>query len=576
MVLAGAGSGKTRALVHRVARLLSLGVAPEKIVLCTFTQRAARELTSRVESLVGAPARAIVAGTIHGIAHRILEKYGALPRYRILDRGDADRLLADSLSEGLSKALSEGLPGAETVRSLYSRALAEQRTLEEVLRRRAPRWLDKLPALEAALDDYAQRKAAAAALDFDDLLFFCKVLLTEQRPTLGIEHVLVDEYQDVTLLQAQLLELLGGSLLVVGDEAQAIYSFRGADPRNLTGFRAAHPDAKIFHLSVNYRSTPEIIAAANRVSGKQLRAERSAGGRRPASVTVADGEEESRFVAARMAELLAEGRRASELAALYRSHAHGVVLELELARRRVPYRVRSGARFVEQAHVKDLLAWLRLSVAPRDRLAWSRVAKQLDGVGARSAALLAEAGGVLGLDCVDDRALAAALPTVARPALERLRALAPSLSPSARPEVVLQAILHKLPPSETDPPEDDLRALLRLAAAARSTADLLQTLALAPEENSDGERVTLSTVHQAKGLEWPVVFILSLVEGRFPLPPREPADLDEERRLFYVAVTRARDELYLCRPSRAESGALGPSRFLLELDGLVDRWSVVG
>jgi DNA helicase-2/ATP-dependent DNA helicase PcrA len=269
-----------------------------------------------------------------------------------------------------------------------------------------------------------------------------------------------------------------------------------------------------------------------------------------------------------MAELMAEGVRPSEMAALYRAHAHGLALELELARRKIPYRLRSGSRFAEQGHVKDAVAWLRLQVDARDALAWSRAARQLPGVGSRSAARIAEAGRALGLDAVDDRALALSLPASARAALGSLRSLLPALR-QGRPEPLLSA----LPEPDDEAEREDRRALLRLAAAAPSTAALVDALALHGEEKSD-EAVTLSTVHQAKGLEWRAVFVLSLVEGRFPLPARDE-DLEEERRLFYVAVTRARDELYLCRPSREAGVSLTPSRYLLELDGLTDRWSVV-
>jgi DNA helicase-2/ATP-dependent DNA helicase PcrA len=560
VVLAGAGSGKTRVLVHRVARLIAGGVAPERIVLCTFTQRAARELKGRVGALVGAPAERLRAGTIHHLAHQILDEHGGF-RYRILDRGDADDLLAETLSDS---AAAEGLGRTALVRSLYSRALAEQRTLAEVAAERAPRLASQVPALEACLDEFARRKAAAGLVDFDDLLFFCKMLLTDKRPPLGVEHVLVDEYQDVTRLQAELLTLLGGHLLVVGDPAQSIYSFRGADPRHLTDFPRLHPGCQVLTLSINYRSAPPVIAAANRIARRELQAARPEGDgdtRRPARVELDDDRQQARFVAARMAELIESGLPPSELAALYRAHAHGLELELELGRRGVPYRLRSGARFAEQPHVKDALAWLRLTVDPRDALAWSRVARQLPRVGARFAARIAEAGRLLGLDAVHDRVLAAALP---KGVLRPLQVLAPHL----RPEVLLSS----LPPHDEgdEAAAEDLRALARLAAAAPSTAQLLDSLTFHPGER-DQEAVTLSTVHQAKGLEWKVVFVLSLVEGRFPLPD-EP---EEERRLLYVAITRARDELYLCRPCRDARGPLVPSRHLLELEGLTDRWSVI-
>jgi DNA helicase-2/ATP-dependent DNA helicase PcrA len=566
VVLAGAGSGKTRALVHRVAKLISDGVAADTIVLCTFTHRAARELTTRIESLIGPRAQQVRSGTIHSLAHRLLEEHGGM-RYRILDRGDADALLADALAESSAEdAHSIGLPRAPLVRSLYGRAIAEQRTLAEIVKKRAPRWTTQIAALEAALDEYARRKAAAGAVDFDDLLLFSKILLTEKRPSLGIEHVLVDEYQDVTRLQAELLALLGGSLMVVGDPDQSIYSFRGADANLLLNAKRQY-----LTLDVNYRSTPEIIAAANRVSGRSLRAARPDGGRRPARVELDDDRQQALFVAARMGELIDGGQAPSELAALYRTHAHGVALELELTRQRLPFQVRSGARFAEQAHVKDVVAFLQLAIDPRDPLAWSRVARQLPGVGARSAERIVEAGRLLGLDALLDRALHQSLPAPARRALAALTRL--ELRPEAAAAELVARILER-GDDDDEAHREDLRLLSRLADGASSVGELLEALLLRPESEA-ADAITLSTIHQAKGLEWRSVFVLSLVEGRCPLPAREPEDLHEERRLFYVAVTRARDELYLCRPQREGPLPLVPSRFLLELDGLCDRWSVV-
>lgn len=545
VVLAGAGSGKTRALTHRVARLVASGARPERVLLCTFTSRAARALSRAAAELSGAR-DAIFAGTFHQLAHRVLRERGAaigLPAsFRILDRGDAEELLALCLDEERADRDAARWPGARALASLLSVAVNRQAPLAAILRERLPRLSDEAARLEAVCDRYAAMKARHGALDFDDLLFFWKLALVEHPAVAAAErarldHLLVDEYQDTSRLQAEIVELYAaehGRLTVVGDPAQAIYSFRGADPRNLVELAAERPSARVLTLSANYRSSGEIVALANACLERgrapamvRLAAVRPPG-ERPTVMSARDAEHEAAYVAERVA---SGAEPAADTAVLYRSHAHAVALELELRRRGVPYRVRVGMRFFEQAHVKDALAYARLAYDPLDELAWRRV-RRVEGAGARRERVLD------GLD---------------------------RLSP---PELVARARDRYAPYAARSFDDagarlDDLRALAGWASRFSTAAELIAEVTLADAEPvSESHALTLSTVHQAKGLEWNAVLVIGLCDGRFPLAG---ADLDEERRLFYVALTRARERLYLCHALADPSGPLRASRYLDEL-----------
>jgi ATP-dependent DNA helicase UvrD/PcrA len=557
VVLAGAGSGKTRALTHRVARLVASGVGAERILLCTFTSRAARELSRRAAALDGARgAQAIFAGTFHQLAHRVLRQHGAalgLPaQFKILDRGDAEELLAACLDEEPAGAGRARLPGARTLAQLLSLAVNRQARLAEVIRERLPRLGDEVARVEAIGDRYAARKARHGALDFDDLLFFWKLLLVE-RPEVAaverarIEHLLVDEYQDSSRLQGEIVDLYAaehGRLTVVGDPAQAIYSFRGADPRNLLEFAARHAGARVLTLATNYRSTGEIVALANRCLERgrapvmaPLVAARVPGAR-PTLVSARDAQAEAAFVADRVA---SGEEPPGETAVLYRNHAHAVELELELRRRRIPYRVRAGARFFQQAHVKDAVAYLKLARDPLDDLAFRRV-RRIEGASARRERVLDFLDGREAREGSSGRAPAALLERV----IARYSAHAARAFDDAAARL------------------DDLRALASWAARFATLAEAVAELELADSELDApaAGALTLSTVHQAKGLEWDAVIVIGLADGRFPLAG---AELDEERRLFYVALTRARERLYLCHALADSQGPARPSRYLDEL-----------
>ncbi len=616
LVIAGAGSGKTRTLTFRVARLLERGLPPEGVLLLTFTNKAAREMTRRVEELAGAFAdvRRMLGGTFHHAAHVLLRQHaGALGFSRdftVLDREDARDLMSSCIAER-KLPRERRFPKAQVVLNLVSMAANLRCTVAEVVVERQPRFLPVLEEVLAVARRFAERKARMYLMDFDDLLVFLQRLLVEHPSTRAqlvdrFHCVLVDEYQDTNRLQGDLVDLLVGerrNLTVVGDDCQSIYSFRGADFTNIIDFPRRYPGCGIYPLTRNYRSTPEILRLANasislnqRQFPKQLLSSREPGPM-PVLVPTLDVEQQAAFVAQRVLELRDEGVPLEQMAVLYRAHSHSLELQLELTRRGIPFRVRSGVRFFEQLHVKDVLAHLRLVGNPRDELALKRLVKLVPGIGPAKAESLWEALISLPpeLPLVDALARPEAQAEVPRKAsagfgrlirlLERLSRPGLYLTPGEMIQEILLAggyaeyLRTEFPEEERR--EDDLRQLAEFAGRFEDLPRFLSEIALASEFSAReatgevlDECLTLSTVHQSKGLEWRAVFIISLAEGRFPLPgaARTPDEEEEERRLFYVAATRAKDILALSYPISAvlregERVLLRLSRFIEELPG---------
>ncbi|MBU8897471.1 ATP-dependent helicase [Corallococcus sp. M34] len=614
LVIAGAGSGKTRTLTFRVARMLERGMSPDFILLLTFTNKAAREMTRRVEELAGAvvDTRRILAGTFHHAAHLLLRQYAGLlgfsRGFTVLDREDSRDLMSTCLAERKLKS-DKRFPRADAVLDVVSLATNLQQPVSRVLVERRPQFLPVAPEMFATAARFHQRKAQMHLMDYDDLLAHLKRLLVEHASvraelTERFQCVLVDEYQDTNPLQGDLVDLLAGerkNLTVVGDDCQSIYSFRGAELSNIVDFPVRYPGCALHPLTRNYRSTPEILRLANasiakntRQFPKALTAER-ASGVMPRVVGTLDGLEQAAFVAQRVQELRDQGLSLEDMAVLYRAHSHSLELQLELTRRDIPFRVRSGVRFFEQAHVKDVLAYLKLVHNPADELAFKRIIQRVPGVGSATAEHLWTALRALpegtplaeGLGRSEVRAL------VPRKATEGFGRFAQVLGVLTRPEAarapgaLIEAVLAggyaeqlRAEFSEEERREDDLRQLAEFAARFEDLSHFLADIALVAEFSARGAlggeppetQLTLSTVHQAKGLEWRAVFVLWLTEGRFPLTAvaRLPEDEEEERRLFYVAVTRARDELALLypessRPRDGERVLLRVSRFIEEL-----------
>ncbi len=615
LVIAGAGSGKTRTLVYRVARLIEDGVPPPSILLLTFTNRSSREMLQRVGTLLGQDAGKVMGGTFHSVGNRLLRRFGERLGYRsnygILDREDARDLMGTALTDIVPAQPERRLPGAALLEELYSLVINTGRPLDALLTSRYPQFLAAADLIQTVFRRYLERKRAAQVMDYDDLLLNWLFLLRKHddiRKQLAARftHVLVDEYQDTNRLQADVVEtMLGGdrNLMVVGDDAQSIYGFRGAEYANILSFPERFPGCGIFRLETNYRSLPPILDLANasiahnaKQFAKNLRAVRD-GGEAPVLSAAPSPEAQASFVAQQALELADEGVPLSEIAVLYRNHSHSLEIEVELTRRNVPYEVRSGLRFFEQRHVKDALAHLRFVANPRDEVAFARMARLRPRLGQRLVAKvwqgIAEAKDPLAaLGRLDGKALG--LPGAAAHSVRALAELLEKLSGlRARPGEMVREVLaggyrdYVRAQLENAPSRiEDLEQLALFADGYEATETFLDEVTLMNElsgedvadEPGERERVTLSTVHQAKGLEWRAVFVVWLAEGRFPSARTE--DIEEERRLFYVACTRAKDELYLCYPLVARDRyrvdiITEPSRFVSELpETAYQRWLV--
>lgn len=615
LVLASAGSGKTRTIIATLAHLVESGTPPEAIMLVTFTRRAARDMIDRASRISEADLAPVTAGTFHSVCRRILARYGPLvglpSSFTVLDAEDQAEVAAIARDAVLAdRKTRPSLPKPGAIVGWASLAAESGRTLEQVVIEANPRLGDRLDELRAIADGYAARKRAMGAVDYADLLVLTARLLDEHPRVRGrlsesYRWVLVDELHDTNPVQARLVEAIageGGNLLAVADPDQSIYSWRGADPEVVQRF-AAVEGTRVFPLQTNYRSTPEVVGLAQATLpagnpyGKRLRSARPSLGTRPVIAHLASVQDEASFVVQRIADLITAGRAPGEIGVLYRAHHHSVDLQLALSEAGVEFEMFSGARFVESAHVKDVLAFCRLRHNPRDELAWHRALRLFDRVGESVAARTwAQIGAA-----PDPLAAAAALaPTgPASASLRRFAATVGTVAGMTRPEEIVLSVaraewyrdhLQRVYPNWRDR-EGDLARLAELATRAASLDRFLGDLQLAERVEVDEDisgparRVALSSVHQAKGLEWPVVFVLQVESGSFPSGwAVSEGNLDEEERLFYVAVTRAADELYLCRPIAArrpwDTGAdalvinSGQGFLDRDLGGLVDEWSV--
>lgn len=619
LVIAGAGSGKTRTLTYRVAWLLSHGTPGWRILLLTFTNKAAREMLERVQNLVGAQAGSIWGGTFHSIANRILrthaERLGYRPGFTIIDTDDQKALMRALVKQHVGKQTkSDPFPKPELLLSILSLSVNTDRDWEELLRADYPMLKKHVQTISAIYDDYAKRKREANTMDFDDLLSNLLKLLQRHEEVRSMLqerflHVLVDEYQDTNVLQEHIISLLSGgkntSLEAVGDDAQSIYSWRGARVDHIFEFAEQYPDAEVYKIETNYRSLPAILEISNaaiagneRQFRKTLRASRPGDGKLPSIYPAPDNKTEAIYVAQRIEELLERGEKPSEIAVLYRAHFHSLDIQMELTRRRIPYRITSGLRFFEQAHIKDVVAYLRLLSNANDETAFRRIVSSFPKVGDVSAGKMwddwqkARQEGMIENPDVPKRQYAAIakkvnVPAAARPhwqaMLDTLDALQPEnheLTPAEMVACVLQNIDPYLRAQYENAEEriEDIEQLSRSLPEAENLDAFLSQVALLSETDrepltQENDKVTLSTIHQAKGLEWNHVFIIFLGEGLFPhhriINNCNPAEMEEETRLFYVAVTRAKDSLSLSYPRynghSYEGQFCPPSRFLTSL-----------
>ena len=593
LIVAGAGTGKTKTLAARVAHLLDAGTPPDRILLLTFSRRAAHEMLARVaaSSHNGAAASKVWGGTFHATANRLLRRFGGTlglgPSFTLLDQGDATDLFGLVRGELGFASRGSRFPKADTVASIYSRVVNKQAPLREVLQESFPWCSEHGDALREVFVGYTERKRRTNVLDYDDLLLHWRGLLAapELRDVVRsrFDHVLVDEYQDTNTLQADIVRSLcpPAQLTAVGDDAQAIYGFRAASADNMWQFSEHFPDATLITLEENYRSTAPILAVANRVLTqsaahlpKALRAVRP-GGARPALTICHDELAQSAHVCDTVLELRERGVDLRRQAVLFRAGHHSAGLELELTRRDIPFVKFGGLKFLEAAHIKDLLALLRVLDNPTDELAWHRVLGMLDGVGPATVRRLCDEFGV-GRDGGDPLAAflacAVRVPTAAETELAVLRAAWAACASSDEdapggPAVDIDALLplcRAVFPRRYDDAAvrlADLEALRVAAQSHSSRGRFLAELTLDPPDRTsdladtphlDDDWLTLSTIHSAKGLEWSAVHVIHAADGNIPsdMALTDKAGLEEERRLLYVALTRARDTLSVSMPQR--------------------------
>jgi DNA helicase-2/ATP-dependent DNA helicase PcrA len=609
LVIAGAGSGKTRTLVYRVARLVESGVPPGQILLLTFTRRAAEEMLARASVLVGGSCDRVAGGTFHSFANAVLRRFGQTiglpPRFTILDRSDAEDVVNLLRSRAGLDRRDRRFPRKSAILDVFSMAVNRATTVPDLVEDAYGHLADHLEELVRLEEQYRAYKRAQGLVDYDDLLVLLRQLLHD-RPEVAAQlsrtyrFVMVDEYQDTNRLQADIVVGLAAehrNVMAVGDDSQSIYSFRGANFRNIMDFGQLFPGTRLITLDENYRSTQPILALANVIIDraaekytKILHTQRVSGPR-PMLVQCADEETQGRFVCQRILELREEGIELDDMAVLFRSSYHSFDLELELQRHDVPFVKRGGFKFIETAHVKDVLAHLRVVANPQDAVSWHRVLLLLDGLGPKTAqAVFQHVVGAATLDETIDRLARYPRQGAYTKELGRLVGLLSEVGSDALTidEKVERVVGFYVPMLRHRHPEDfpkrekDLEHFLTIAARYRSLESLLADMALEPPTDSVGDvlaatldegLLTLSTIHSAKGLEWRVVFVIGLVDGRFPslYNIRSEEEVEEERRLLYVAVTRAKDHLYLTYPidiyDRSTGMVLGkPSRFVDGVD----------
>lgn len=614
LVLAGAGSGKTLTITYRIAYLIEeKKVNPQHILLVTFTNKAAHSMLTRLESLLGYNPKGLWGGTFHHIGNLILrkhaEKLGYNSNFNILDREDSKDLLHTCMIELNIDTKAKRFPKAEVIQEILSFARNTEKTIKETMEIKTPYFLEHLPTIESIVSYYQKKKKDLNVMDYDDLLANWRQLLLEDESVRSyydrlFHYILVDEYQDTNRLQGEILNLLAKeirNILVVGDDAQSIYSFRGADYGNILRFPEIYTDCKIFKIEYNYRSTPEILNLANHIIAhnkkqfsKVLRPT-IASGPLPELVTLKDEREEAQFVASKILELDSKGIPLEEIGVLFRANWHSMDLQIELARRNIPYIVRGGLRFFEQAHIKDVVAFLRIVVNPKDELAALRTLKLYDGIGAKIATFIWQKAKET--DFSFESLMSIEIPHISKKGKESWENFCHLyeeaillMGEDKKPAPVLDLFFQRFYrdylqvyyPNFIERAKD-IEQLIKLATRYRNAISFINDLSL--QEHFYGEdvilgatetnHVVLSTIHQAKGLEWQVVFIIHLVDGCFP-DPRSVQDedaLEEERRLFYVASTRAKRELYLTTILLNEKGygvkIAKPSLFIAELPNQV-------
>ncbi|MBI5137835.1 MAG: ATP-dependent helicase [Nitrospirae bacterium] len=611
LVIAGAGTGKTRTLIYRTAVLVDQGIAPERILLLTFTRRAAEEMRQRAGLLLDTRCDRVSGGTFHATCAGLLRRFGGAvgldPAFTIMDRADAEEVVGYVRAELNLGDRSRRFPKKKALLDILSKAVNRDVAVADTVAEEYPHFLEYVGDIERVAGAYREQKRRRQLVDYDDLLTLTVQLLERhphERERVGalFSHIMVDEYQDTNRLQARLVRLLANghdNVMAVGDDAQSIYRFRGACFRNIMDFPREFPGTRLVKLTRNYRSTPEVLHLANRViAGARERYEKDltstcGPGDVPALICAPTENMQSRFVCQRILELHEAGVPLHEVAVLFRSAYHTFDLEVELARHHLPFTKRGGLKFMETAHVKDVVAYLRVLGNPHDAISWGRVLRLHAGIGEVTAQKI--------FGHLEDRADPwAALLAMPAPWTERLRPLGEVLAPLARSQkppadmaaAVIEYYTPQLKAQFDDYPKriKDLDQVVAVAERYAALEPFLTDLALEPPEASvagteaEGrdDHLILSTIHSAKGLEWQAVFVIWAVDGRFPSAYAEGSDeeLDEERRLMYVALTRAKRHLTITYPINVYDRATGmvlskPSRFVAGLPAeVLEPWAL--
>ncbi|PYO92794.1 MAG: ATP-dependent DNA helicase [Gemmatimonadetes bacterium] len=558
LIIAGAGTGKTNTLAHRVAHLIKEGADPSRILLLTFTRRAAEIMTRRAERIVGKKARVGWAGTFHSVANRLLRPHasavGLEPSFTVLDRSDSADLLNVVRQElGFAK-LPARFPKKDTCLAIYSRVVNTRGTIETTLNHTFPAYTDWVEQLRALFRGYVEAKQRRSVLDYDDLLLYWFYLMEAAAAEVSrrFDHILVDEYQDTNALQADIVLKLGRSITVVGDDAQAIFAFRGATVRNILDFpNRFDPPATVIELEQNYRSVQPILDGSNAVIGKSLFSERRSE-QKPFLIAAKDEQAQADYICERVLEEREAGVLLHQQAVLMRAAHHSDLLEIELGKRNIPFVKYGGLKFLEAAHVKDVLCVLRWAENPRDDIAGFRVLQLLPGIGPAHARRILNGGGG----------------TIPRPLHELLEALRKATAWPGQLGMVrkwYEPHLERLYEGGAVRIAD-LETLESLSKDYASRENFLSDLTLDPPEAVgdlagdpllDEDYLILSTIHSAKGQEWDVVYVLNVVDGCIPsdMATGSKDEVEEERRLLYVAMTRAKERLHLVQPHRFYTGS---------------------
>ncbi|MFW8601436.1 ATP-dependent helicase [Desulfobacterota bacterium M19] len=580
LVIAGAGSGKTRTLIYRVAYLREQGIAPERILLLTFTRKAAQEMLSRAADLLDHSCGGVKSGTFHAVSSGILRRYGHLlgytPQFTILDRGDTEGIINLLKSSMDLSGAGRQFPSKRAIANIFGQVVNKNQSLDEIINERYWHLAVFIDELSAIRRDYQQFKLAHNLMDYDDLLVNLRRLLSEF-PEAGADiaarfsYIMVDEYQDTNHIQAEIIRLLArphGNIMAVGDDSQSIYSFRGADFRNIMEFPEVFPQAKIIRLEENYRSTEPILNLTNNIiehaSEKYTKNLFTSinGGEKPIIYEAKNDGDQAAYVGQHIAKLMADGVAAEEIAVLFRSGFHSYKLELELSRRGLAFEKRGGLKLTETAHIKDVISYLRIVYNPNDSLAWHRILLLLNKVGAKTAQRIVDT--ITGADPFG--ALAAYKPakswqagfTALKDMLLQLMELDAPVDQFDLIMAYYQDIFERVFHDDYPKRLPDLEQLREIIAEYNDLESFLEDSSLDPPTADhtprarEAGKLILSTVHSAKGLEWQAVFIINLAEGKFPSGMAKTLEeIEEERRLFYVASTRAKKKLYLVYPRMA-------------------------